>query len=330
MPHAPVSEGRATTPRLGWIGFHVEGVDALRALLARQAPVAAVVTLTPEAAGRRCGAADYQPLCREHGVPMHRVANINDDSAIALLRELRLDIAFVIGWTQLVGPAAMAQVSRGLIGAHASLLPYHRGRAPINWALIEGLTTTGNTLLWLDEHADRGDIIDQTLIAVSPYDTCATLYDKVAASNTQMILGVLPRLLRGERPGQPQPPSLGPDLPGRRPADGVVDWCWTSARIYDFIRALTRPYPGAWAWLDDRRWRLWSAARLPGVTAGARPGEILGPVVSPEPHACGLAVACGSGAVVLREIEDDCGHVLAGTALSDQPWQGKTWRKAAS
>lgn len=319
-----------TPPRIGWIGFHVEGLDALRALLSRQAPVAAVVTLTPEAAERRCGAADYTPLCREYGVPVHYVQNINDDAAVALLRELRLDLAFVIGWTQLVGAAAMAQVSRGLIGAHASLLPHHRGRAPINWALIEGLSTTGNTLLWLDPQVDRGDIIDQTLIAVSPYDTCATLYAKVAASNTQMLLGVLPRLLRGERPGRPQPATTGRDLPGRRPEDGIVDWEWTSARVYDFIRALTRPYPGAWAWLDGHRWRLWSAARLPAITTGARPGDVIGPVVSPQPQACGLAVACGSGAVVLLEIEDDRGHVLTGTALSDQPWKGKSWRKAAS
>jgi methionyl-tRNA formyltransferase len=317
--------GRAALPtRLGWIGFHVEGLAPLRAVLSQGAPVAAVVTLEEAAASRRSGAADYAPLCGEFDIPLHRVRHINDERSVSLLADLDLDVVFVIGWSQLVGPRTMAQATRGFIGAHASLLPRLRGRAPVNWALIRGLPETGNTLMWLSEQADRGEIIDQTVIPISPYDTCATIYDKVAASNTTMILRTLPQLLRGDRPGRAQPENGEPDLPGRRPEDGVIDWTWPVERIYDFVRALTRPYPGAWTWLDGQRLRVWHAARLPSLphTAGA-PGQILGPVVSPQAAACGLAVAGGNGVIVLLEIENDAGDVLAGAALSSLPWTGR-------
>ena len=315
-----------TPLRIGWIGFHVEGLEPLRAVLEQGTPVAALLTLDPPMAARLSGAADYRPLCEQYGVPLHFVRNINDEQARALLRQLSLDVAFVIGWTQLVRREVLALARLGMIGAHASLLPRLRGRAPVNWALIRGLPETGNSLMWLHDEADRGDIIDQTVIPISPYDTCASIYDRVAESNTQMILRLIPRLLEGQRPGRPQPRCDEPDLPRRRPADGVIDWTRSSQEVYDFIRALTRPYPGAMSWLEYRQFRIWQAALLPGALAeGVAPGLVTGRVVSPRPDACGLAVACRHGSVLLLEVEDDVGRILTGPELSNQPWRGKRW-----
>jgi methionyl-tRNA formyltransferase len=263
-------------------------------------------------------------------VPLHRVRNINDEGALALLDELALDLAFVIGWTQLVRAPARQRVARGMIGAHASLLPALRGRAPVNWALIRGLTETGNTLFWLEDAADRGDIIDQSRIPISPYDTCASIYGKVGASTARMILDALPTLLAGGRPGRRQPAALGPDLPARRPEDGLVHWNQPARAIYDAVRALTRPYPGAFSWLDGRRYRIWNAAVLPDAVSVPVPaGTILGPVRSPRAGACGVAVACRPGVVVLLEIEGDEGTVVRGRALSELPWAGAAWRESA-
>src|SRR5205807_3039193 len=126
------------TVRIGWVGFHEEGLLPLRALLERQVAIEGVITLTPAMAAQRSGAADYCGLCREFGIPLLEVEDINGEDGIAALRKLQLDLAFVIGWTQLVRVAARSQVSWGVIGAHASLLPRNRGRAPVNWALIHG------------------------------------------------------------------------------------------------------------------------------------------------------------------------------------------------
>jgi methionyl-tRNA formyltransferase len=316
--------------RIGWIGFHMEGVPALRAVLGQGYPVVGIVTLSQVAADKRSGAADYASIGREFCVPVFEVDDINSEVGRAVLSELKLDLGFCIGWTQLVGSAARELFSQGVVGAHASLLPHNRGRAPVNWALIRGEKETGNTLQWLGDSVDGGDIIDQRRIAVTPYDTCESIYERVADSNRDMILELLPKLLNGQKPARPQLHSDEQLLPRRRPADGEVDWSADSTRVYDFVRALTRPYPGAFSWLDGQRWTIWSCALPPAaMAAGGMPGEVIGAVVSPVEEACGQAVRCGDGAITLLELEDEAGNVLKGRQLSDQRWQGWRWRDGA-
>src|SRR6266480_4575962 len=116
----------------------------------------------------------------------------------------------------------------------------------------------------------------------------------------------------------------------RLTCDWSSDVCSSDLRaVYDFVRALTRPYPGAFSSLDGRRWTVWHAARIPTADgtghSGGTPGAVLGPVVSPLEAACGQLVACGEGAVVLLELEADDGTVVRGRTLSEQPWTGKRW-----
>jgi methionyl-tRNA formyltransferase len=309
--------------KFAWVGFHAEGLAALQALLAADAPIAAVLTLKPELAAKRSGGVDYAPVCSQYKVPLHFIAGINDPDAEQILRDLEPDVIFVIGWHQIVRLPVMKLARLGLIGAHASFLPHNRGSAPINWTIIRGERESGNTLMWLAEGVDQGDIIAQRSFPITPYDTCATLYAQVAASNREMLLDLLPRLLAGERPGRPQERGDEPILRRRRPADGRIAWDSPAGMVYDFVRALTRPYPGAFSPLEGKQWFVWEAALPPDHGPLGTPGEILGPVVSPAQSACGQLVACGSGAVVLLEVEDDAGTRLRGQALSEQPWTGK-------
>lgn len=312
--------------RFGWVGNHLEGLPAFEALLDAGALLVGALTLTPEAASRRSGAADYAPLCERYGVPLHRIADINSPESVALLRSLNLDVLFVIGWSQILRADALGTARLGVVGAHASLLPKNRGSAPINWALINGERETGNSLLWLAEGVDTGSVIDQMKFAVTPFDTCKTLYERVALTNRDMLLRLWCRLEKGERPGTPQDDTREPRLPRRKPGDGWLDWRGNSNRVYNFVRALTRPYPGAFGRLDGRRWTVWQAA-LPPLDSFpiAEPGKCLGPVVSPSDDACGQLVACGQGAVALLEVESEDGEVLRGRALSEADWRGRTW-----
>lgn len=312
--------------KIGWIGFHVEGIPALTGVLEAGWQIDAFITLRPDRAAKRSGATDYSPICEKYEIPTYEVVNINDADAIQLLAKLDLDLVFVIGWTQIVHAEALQLAKIGMVGAHASLLPHNRGRAPINWVLIRGEEKTGNTLMWLDESVDSGNIIDQMEIPITPYDTCASLYDKVAQTNREMILRLLPRVAANERPGAPQIHLDEPLLPGRRPEDGRVDWSLSSSDLYNFVRALARPYPGAFSSLDGRRWKIWQCALLPGQTAAnSVPGEVIGPVYSPVAEACGQVVACGKGTILLLEVENEAGEIFKGNQLSDQQWQGKVW-----
>jgi methionyl-tRNA formyltransferase len=317
--------------RFAWVGFHAEGLPALDALLSAGAPIQVVMTLRPDLAARRSGTADYSAVCAKHNVPLRHVAGINEPDAAVILTDLAPDVVFVIGWHQIVRPPVLRLARIGMVGAHASLLPHNRGSAPINWAIIRGECETGNSLIWLAEDVDAGEIIDQRAFPITPYDTCATLYAQVAATNRDMLLALWPQLAAGERPGRPQPSAGEPVLPRRRPADGRIGWEQPAKALYDFVRALTRPYPGAFSWMDGRRWRIWQAALPPKGGRGAGvfdgdAGEVLGPVVSPVEDACGQLVACGGGgALMLLELEDDTGVVLRGRALSEQRWTARRW-----
>lgn len=315
--------------RFAWVGFHAEGIPALEALLAAQTPIATVITLAPELLGKRSAGADYRPVCERYGVPLHEVSDINSPEARKILFEVQPDVVFVIGWHQILRGETLRLAKIGMVGAHASLLPHNRGSAPINWSIIRGDSVTGNSLIWLAEDVDAGDIIDQSEFPITPYDTCATLYEKVAASNRNMLLRLVPRLLAGQRPGRKQTLTDVPVNARRRPKDGLVDWTKPSRHVYDFIRALTRPYPGAFSTLDGRTWKVWQAALAPAVCAPeAKPGDIVGPVVSPVSAACGQLVACGEGALILLEVEAEDGTVLRGRPLGDQQWTGKRWSYA--
>jgi methionyl-tRNA formyltransferase len=312
-----------------WVGMHPEGVPALAGLLAAGAPINAVLTLRADLAAKKTAVADYRPLCERYGIRLYEIANINESQALLLLCDLSPDVVFVIGWHQIVRPQALRLAKLGMIGAHASLLPHNRGSAPINWAVIKGERETGTTLFWLGETVAADEIIEQRAIPITPYDTCATLYEKVADTNRQLLVELLPRLMAGERPARPLPFADEPTLPRRRPADGLIVWDQAASSVYDFIRALTRPYPGAFGFLGGKRWRVWHAALLPAgdtfTAATPHPGLVLGPVVSPIPEACGQLVACGEGAVVLLEVESAEGRVLRGPALAELPWTGMRW-----
>ncbi len=331
--------------KIGWVGFHQEGIPALLGLKESGHRLEAVITLQDDALSRRSAAASYATVLEGWDVPLHAVQNINDASAVELLQGLDLDLLFVIGWSQILNSQTLSTARVGVIGAHASLLPHNRGSAPINWALIYGQTKTGNTLIWLTEDVDNGEIVDQMEFPVTPYDTCETLYDKVADSNHTMIQRLLPRLFAGEKPGRPQPATDQPLLPRRRPADGLMNWNQSAGDVYNFVRALTRPYPGAFSFLNGRRWIIQSCQLLPAMpetrqtetlpsplspsATHASPGQILGLAFSPVQEACGVVVQCDGAQIVILEIEDLDGTRLSGQALTEHAitnnWTGNVW-----
>ncbi|MBV5340359.1 MAG: methionyl-tRNA formyltransferase [Deltaproteobacteria bacterium] len=312
--------------RFAWLGFHFEGLPALQRLVSENQIPQAIITLTRERMAKRSGGVDLEAFGIAHGIPVYHIENVNDDHVVELLKSLNLDVLFVIGWSQIVRSPALSTVRIGMIGAHASLLPHNRGSAPINWAIIKGESYTGNSLIWLADSVDAGDIIDQKSFKISPYDTCETLYCEVAKSNAEMISNVIPRLEKGEMPCIKQELTSEEILPRRRPSDGVVDWSGSALQVYNFIRALSRPYPGAFSYMDGKCLRIWRSSLLPGNPySEAQAGSVIGPVFSPDEASCGLVVACRDGAILIHEVEDEEGVVIYGRSVSELDWVGRNW-----
>jgi methionyl-tRNA formyltransferase len=302
--------------RIGWMSHHVEGIKPLLAVLSAGFPIQAIITLQDDRLAKRSGAADFSIIAEDHAIPLYRIRNVNDQGSVELLDALQLDVLFVIGWSQILRAAALGTVKAGCFGAHASLLPANRGSAPINWALIKGEKMTGNTLMLLSEGVDAGDIVAQKRIPITPFDNVDTLYDRVAETNCDMILDLLKDLGAG-RPLtlRRQIESGAALLPRRRPEDGLIDWRQPAGKVYNFVRALARPYPGAFSHSDEGRMLIWRSALLPVAGQLAAPGTVIGAMVSDSPEGNGQVVACAEGALIVLEVEDASGRRWAGPDL---------------
>lgn len=263
--------------RFACVGAVQEGQTCFQRILDAGYRPEALITLTGEQGQALSGWVDWGAFAARYRVPLLMVPTINSPQAEAVLRALAPDILFVIGWTEIVKPHILALPTRGCIGMHASLLPHYRGSAPVNWALINGETVTGNTMFWFSPGVDTGDIIAQAHIPISFDDTCATLYEKVAAAGGDMLLEHLPALLEDRAPRRPQTEIL-PKMPRRYPRDGIVDWTKSPTAQYNWVRALTHPYPGAFAYLPDgRQVFIWAVQPLDlAAPAESVPGQILG------------------------------------------------------
>jgi methionyl-tRNA formyltransferase len=169
------------------------------------------------------------------------------------------DLMLVLGWYFMIPRKVRESVPLGCVGVHASLLPKYRGGAPIPWAIINGETETGITFFYMADGVDNGPIIAQESIAIEDSDTCATVYEKATLALIKVLREYLPQIAAGTAPRIPQDESQATYSPQRKPEDGLIDWSWSAKRIRDFIRAQTRPYPGAFTYIGDKKVTIWDA-----------------------------------------------------------------------
>ena len=192
---------------------------------------------------------------------------------------------------------------------HPTLLPRHRGRAPVPWAILTGLARTGVTLFEIvDASADSGSIVGQLTLDVAPDETATTLFARIADAHVELTQELLPQIIARTAPRIPQDPTRASSWPRRTPADGIIDWDTRARYLYDWVRAQTRPYPGAFTFLGDEKVIVWSARAVD--LADAAPA---GTVVEVGPG--GPVVACGEGALVLEEIQTSAGELEVGARL---------------
>ena len=306
--------------RIGWLSFHIVGGKALTHLLNTNRLVDAVITLSEKKISSRSGVFDYSPLCSKYNLPIYKIDHINSNQSIDLLRQLDLDILFVIGWSQIIEKEILDIPRLGMVGVHSSFLPQYRGSAPINWAIINGEKETGTTLMVLSEGVDTGNIIDQISFPITLYDSCKTLYDKVAKANVKMILNLYDNLHNGNFSHQPQNKNaLEKILPRRTPKDGLIDWNNNSIELYNFIRAQTSPYPGAYSYINDIKYFILKCASFPKLdnNLSFTSGEIIGPIYSTNIDACGILVKCNGSFLLILEISDEQGNNIRGKILNN-------------
>ncbi len=295
--------------RTVWVSFDTIGRDCLEAAADVGAEIVGVVTLPGPIDPNRSGQCAFDDVAVRLGAVLHETRDINADETLAVVGELEPELVFVVGWSQLVRDRFIALAREGVFGMHPTLLPRHRGRAPIPWAILTGLARTGVTLFEIvDPTADSGAIVGQREVEISPDETATTLFARIAEAHVELTRELVPQLLARRAPRIPQDPGRASSWPKRSPADGIIDWETRAPYLYDWVRAQTRPYPGAFTFLGDVKVIVWGARAV--SLADAAPAGTIVDVLDEGP-----VVACGEGGLLLEEVQTDAAELAVGARL---------------
>jgi len=306
--------GSVESSRVVVFGYHDIGVACLQELLDEGANVVGVVTHRDDP-GETIWFGSVAELAAAHGIPVHMPDDPNVPEFVAEVRQLQPDLIFSFYYRRLLSPTVLAIPPLGAINLHGSLLPKYRGRAPLNWVLVHGETVTGVTLHHMDAKADHGDIIAQRVVPIAIEDTALTLSRKLTAAARALLAETYPLIVAGRAPRVPQDHAAATSFGRRTPADGLIDWTRSAWQIYNLIRAVTRPFPGAFTFWEGKQVFLWSARPPRGRPAPAPLGTILG-----TGQDGALKVATGDGILeVLRAQPRDGAETDGATFLATLP-----------
>lgn len=285
-----------------FIGGTRRGYLALKGLLQVGADVVGILSLKQDDHEVERYEEAIRTEAENHDIPWYETKWIRDRDYARIVRdEMNPDIAFVVGCRVLL-PAELYLIPRqGTLAVHDSLLPQYRGFAPLNWSIINGESTTGVTLFYLNELMDGGDIVAQKAVPIGPTDSGPELYDLVCQATVNLITETYPLLIKGTAPRARQSYSEGSFACSRAPSDGLIDWVKPAAELARLVKALTYPYPGAFTFYEGRKLLVWKAAHLdsPPNYVGRIPGRVIA-VWHDEGH---VDVLAGEGILRLSEVQ---------------------------
>lgn len=251
--------------------------------------VAGLITLPPELAARHSDFSDLTQEVARADAPLIYAANSNAPAVLEKVRAIKPDIVCVIGWSQICKPAFLEAAGR-VIGYHPAPLPQMRGRGAIPWTILLGCKITASTLFWMDNGVDSGPILAQRFLHVANDETATTLYQRHLVALGEVLAESLAAIASGKPPRIPQEEKYASWTAKRTPADGKIDWRRPADETWRLVRAVTRPYPGAFTASEGQKLVVWRAEPWPmAVRHAALPGQVI------ARQNGGFAVSCGDG-----------------------------------
>jgi len=298
-PHAIVPPPSAARCLL--FAYHEMGYGCMEALLNMGATVAALFTHEDDSHEeiwwRSC-----IDLARRHDVPIFTPERL-DDPWIERIAAMRPAIIYSFYYRNLLPDALLRTAPLGAYNLHGSLLPAYRGRAPVNWMLVNGEREAGVTLHHMVARADAGDIVGQRSVAIDDRDTALTLYRKLVPAGVALLTEMHPLILAGRAPRRAQDLSRSSYFGRRRPEDGRIDWRWPARRIFNLVRAVTHPYPGAFCSLDGSKLLVWESAIAAETGRRGAPGEVV--EIGAGAGGDAIEVAAGEGSLLIMRMQFD-------------------------
>lgn len=276
---------------MGSAGLAIPSLDAL--IRAEGIDVVGVVTQPDRPAGRqrRPTPCPLKAHAEALGRPVITPEKVGSPESVAALQALRPDLIVVVAYGQYIPQRVIQLAPHEAVNLHPSLLPKYRGAAPIQWAIANGDTFTGVSIIRLARTMDAGDVIRQAEWPIGEDDTSAILHDRLAVFGAELLLKAIADIRNGTAVFTPQDESRAVEIRKLTKEDGVIDWAMPAGIIRNRIRAFD-PWPGSTCLLPSGEpLKVWAARVEPG--AGA-PGEVLDDR---------LLVAAGAGALRLTEIQ---------------------------
>ncbi|MGE8349198.1 bifunctional UDP-glucuronic acid oxidase/UDP-4-amino-4-deoxy-L-arabinose formyltransferase [Pseudomonas protegens] len=289
--------------------YHDIGCAGIEALLNAGYEIAAVFTHADDPKENTFYGSVAQ-LCARKGIAVHAPEDANHPLWIERISKLDPDYLFSFYYRNLLSEPLLATARKGAFNLHGSLLPHYRGRAPANWVLVKGETETGVTLHRMVKRADAGAIIAQQRVAIERSDTALSLHHKLRDAAASLLRDTLPALAQGKITETAQDESKASYFGRRTAADGKLEWKRPAEELFNLVRAVTQPYPGAFCAVGEHKLIVWSAE-----VAKGNEGQAPGRVISVDP----LRIACGEDSLVITSGQRNAnGLYLGGPQLANE------------
>ena len=276
-----------------FIGCVESSAIFLKTLLKEKADIVGVITKAESKFNSDF--VDLSDIAKKNNIPYLYVNNINAGQAYEFIKELRADIGFCLGWSQLLKKELLDMFPKGIIGFHPAALPQNRGRHPLIWALVLGLNETASSFFVLEESADTGKVVSQQLVSISYEDNARTLYDKVMDTAKVQLKELWNDICGNNVHIIEDGGHVGNIWRKRGKDDGKIDWRMSSRNIYNLVRALSEPYVGAHFEYNGCDYKVWEVKELEDILyKNIEPGKVL--EVNDDEH---FIVKTGSGLIEL-------------------------------
>lgn len=244
--------------KIGFVTCVALGLECLEEISAIGGRVDVIFTLDDDVANQKSGRVYLDDYCDRTGTRLIKVRNINDPEALAAIKEEGIDLLLVIGWSQILNEPLLRAVNYRALGMHPTLLPVGRGRAPIPWTILKGLSVSGVTLFELAGEADTGRMAGQVSFPVAPDETATTLYAKSIEAHRALIRKYWDDIVAGKTNLVEQDESRATHWEQRRPSDGLLSADMTTEQVERLVRAISHPYPGAFFLEGAQKVIVWS------------------------------------------------------------------------
>lgn len=268
----------------------------------------AVVTQPDKPAGRnlKLQAPPTKQIAVNFDIPVLQPQKARDPNFIEQLKELSPHLIVVAAYGQILPQTILDIPAFGCLNVHASLLPKYRGAAPIQWAIINGETETGVTIMKIDAGLDSGPILTKRVVQILPEDTAQTLHDRLAQVGSELLIETIPPYINGKITPQPQDNSQATYAPKIEKEHAKIDWSLSAKDIVNRIRAFN-PWPVAYTFIDSgskkSMLKIWSAIET-DAPANSSPGAIV------EITKDGFKVACGKGAILVTSVQPENSRMM--------------------